>query len=101
AGGRCAMTPPRKLLAALAGAVLPAAALAFAPGPVHAGSGDDAAALRAAVAIERARAPAPRQPREAFLAPPSLAAVRLSPDGRNVAYLRNEGKSRSLWLLPA
>jgi dipeptidyl aminopeptidase/acylaminoacyl peptidase len=27
--------------------------------------------------------------------------VQLSPDGRNVAYLRNEGESRSLWLLPA
>jgi dipeptidyl aminopeptidase/acylaminoacyl peptidase len=27
--------------------------------------------------------------------------VQLSPDGRNVAYLRDEGESRSLWLLPA
>jgi dipeptidyl aminopeptidase/acylaminoacyl peptidase len=66
-----------------------------------AGAGTDAtAALRAAVAVERDRAPAPRQSREAFLTPPSLTSVQLSPDGRHVAYLRDEGESRSLWLLP-
>ena len=66
---------------------------------VSVGTGD-VAALRAAVAAERARAPAARQPREAFQAPPSFASVQLSTDGRYVAYLRDEGESRSLWLLP-
>ncbi len=70
--------------------------------PVHAGGIDagGAAALRVAVAVERDRAPAPRQSREAFLMPPAFTAVQLSPDGRHVAYLRDEGESRSLWLLP-
>jgi dipeptidyl aminopeptidase/acylaminoacyl peptidase len=68
--------------------------------PVHAGGVDAGdAALRAAVAAERARAPASRQPREAFLTPPALTSVLLSPDGRHVAYLRDEGESRSVWLL--
>ena len=76
------------------------AMLAFAaPLPSHASDG--VAALRAAVAAERLRAPAPRLPRDAFLTPPALRVVQLSPDGRNVAYLRDEGESRSLWLLPA
>jgi dipeptidyl aminopeptidase/acylaminoacyl peptidase len=85
-----------KLLAGFVGATL----LFAASMPVRAAHADTAAALRAAVAVERARAPAPRQSREAFLTPPSLPVVRLSPDGRHVAYLRNEGESRSLWLLP-
>ncbi|MFC7301454.1 prolyl oligopeptidase family serine peptidase [Cognatiluteimonas weifangensis] len=85
-----------KLLAGFVGATL----LFAASVPVRAASADAAAALRAAVAVERARAPAPRQSREAFLASPSLPVVQLSPDGRHVAYLRNEGESRSLWLLP-
>jgi hypothetical protein len=68
--------------------------------PAIASGARDAAALRAAVAVERARAPAPRQPRDAFLAPPALSAVQLSPDSRHVAYLRGDGESRSLWLLP-
>src|SRR5690606_844608 len=61
----------------------------------------DAAALRAAVAAEQARAPAPRLPRDAFLDRPALLAVGLSPDGRHVAYLRRNGEVRSLWVLPA
>jgi dipeptidyl aminopeptidase/acylaminoacyl peptidase len=69
--------------------------------PARAAGASDAAALRAAVVVERDRAPAPRQSREAFLTPPSLPVVQLSPDGRHVAYLRNEGESRSLWLLPS
>jgi len=85
-----------KLLAGFVGATL----LFAASIPVRAASTDAATALRAAVAVERARTPAARQPREAFLAPPSLTVVQLSPDGRHVAYLRNEGESRSLWLLP-
>lgn len=65
--------------------------------PVHAE--DDVAALRAAVAIERVRAPAPSHPRSDFLVRPMVPAVRLSPDGRHVAYLRGQGSDRSLWLL--
>ena len=61
---------------------------------------DDHAALRAAVAVERARPVAPRQPRDAFVNERALIAVRLSPDGRQVAYLREQGQVRSLWLLP-
>jgi len=70
--------------------------------PAQAAAGArDAAALRAAVVLEQARAPAARQSREAFLTPLSFTSVQLSPDGRHVAYLRDEGESRSLWLLPA
>ena len=90
------MTPLRRWLAGCVGAML----LLSAPAAVRAAGATEAAALEAEVAIERARPPAPRQPRDAFLLPPSLTAVRLSPDGRHVAYLRNEGESRSLWLLP-
>ena len=61
---------------------------------VSVGTGD-VAALRAAVAAERARAPAARQPREAFQAPPSFASVQLSTDGRYVAYLRDDQFLRS------
>ena len=61
---------------------------------------DEVAALRTAVAAERARAPAPRLPRDAFIDERALQSVRLSPDGRHVAYLRKQGESRSAWLLP-
>ena len=61
---------------------------------------DDAQALRTAVAAERARVPAPQYPRTAFEASRALQSVRLSPDGRHVAYLRQLGQQRSLWLLP-
>ncbi len=71
--------------------------LSWAFQPAHA---DDTSALRAAVASERARPAAARHPREAFVHERALKAVRLSPDGRHVAYLRDQGSSRSLWLLP-
>ena len=87
-----------RLLAKLLAGFIGTAMLFATAVPARAGGTDTAAALRAAVAIEGARIPAPRQPRESFLSPPSLAAVQLSPDGRNVAYLREEGQSRSLWL---
>lgn len=89
-----------KLFAAIAVAVLLLAMPAALPVRAAGADAGDTAALRAAVAVERARAPAPRQSREAFLTPPSLTSVQLSPDGRHVAYLRDEGESRSLWLLP-
>lgn len=60
----------------------------------------DAGALRLAVAAEQARAPTRPHSRQAFLDDRALQVVRLAPDGRHVAYLRNEGESRSLWLLP-
>ena len=81
-----------KFLGALA-----CSALLWAATPARA---DDAQALRTAVAVERARAPAPQYPRTAFEASRALQSVRLSPDGRHVAYLRQLGQQRSLWLLP-
>jgi dipeptidyl aminopeptidase/acylaminoacyl peptidase len=88
------MSTLAKRLVATAGAMLLLAS------PLPSRAADGAAALRAAVAAERLRAPAPRLSRDAFLTPPALRVVQLSPDGRNVAYLRDEGESRSLWLLP-
>ena len=60
---------------------------------------NDVAALHAAVAAERARPRAPQFDRTAFLARPTLRDIALSPDGRNVAWLREQGKNRSVWLL--
>ncbi|MEO5565342.1 MAG: prolyl oligopeptidase family serine peptidase [Luteimonas sp.] len=88
-----------RLIARLLAWIVVATLLVSAPAMVRASGADDAAALRAAVAVERARAPARRQAREAILTPASLPVVQLSPDGRHVAYLRDEGESRSLWLL--
>ncbi|MBL8516522.1 MAG: S9 family peptidase [Betaproteobacteria bacterium] len=61
---------------------------------------DDAQALRTAIAAERARAPARQYSRTAFEVSRALQSVRLSPDGRQVAYLRQLGQQRSLWVLP-
>src|SRR5690606_17618125 len=72
---------------------------AFAARATNVDAGTDAA-LRAAIAIERARAPAQALPREVFLDNRALQVVRLAPDGRHVAWLRDEGASRSLWVLP-
>lgn len=58
------------------------------------------ATLHAAVIAEQARAPAPRFERRAFLVRPSITSPALSPDGRGVAYLRQQGHQRSVWLLP-
>lgn len=82
---------------AMAGAVL--LFVATMPTPAHASDASSEAALHTAVAAEHARTPAARQPREAFLAPAAITTVSLSPDSRHVAYLRDEGQSRSLWLL--
>ena len=57
---------------------------------------DDAPALQAFAATERARPPAGRHPRTAFLARPLLVQARLSPDGRQVAALMDDGRQRSL-----
>jgi dienelactone hydrolase len=65
------------------------------------GPAGDAAALRAAVATERTRPRAPRIDRATFLARPTLRDVALAPNGRHVAWLRDEGRNRSVWMLPA
>lgn len=89
------MTTFLKLNRALSAVVL----VLLAAAPAYA-SDADAAALRAAVSVERARAPAARYDRSAFLIRPAIRGVSLSPDGRHVAYLREQGRSRSVWLLP-
>ena len=61
---------------------------------------DADATLRAAEAAQRALPRAPRLPRTAFLENRTLVAAQLSPAGDNVAYLREQKDSRSLWLLP-
>ena len=88
------MNPIPKFLGALA-----CCALWWAAAPARA---DDTGALRAAIAIERARTPTPQYPRIAFERSRALQSVRLSPDGRHVAYLRQQGEAgqRSLWLQP-
>lgn len=87
------MKPIPKLLGALAYCILLCVAA-----PVRAD--DDAAALRVTIAREQARPVAPRHPRDAFVNERALQAVRLSPDGRHVAYLREQGQARDLWLSP-
>jgi dipeptidyl aminopeptidase/acylaminoacyl peptidase len=72
--------------------------LALASGTVRADDAADAAALHRAVAIEQARAPAPRFPRSAFLVDRMIDSVSLSPDGQSVAWLRVQGNQRSVWL---
>lgn len=61
---------------------------------------DEATDLRAAVAAERARAPAPQFTRTQFLARPELIGAWLSPDGRHVAYLLQGERNRGVWVLP-
>lgn len=80
-------------------AALCALVAALATGTVRA---DDAetTALHRAVAAERSRAPAPRFPRSAFLVDRQIDSVRLSPDGRLVAWLRVQRGQRSVWLRP-
>lgn len=78
------------MLALLALAFLPRQGLAV----------DSAAELRAAIAAQRALSPVSPLPRTAFLEDRGVAAVRLSPAGDFVAWLREQGESRSLMLLP-
>lgn len=79
-------------------AALALLALAILPGQGHAA--DPAAALRDAIATQRALPRAPQLPRTAIFEGRGLASVRLSPGGRFVAYLSDQGESRSLMLLP-
>lgn len=89
--------PFRRPVAAALASLLLAGALAAQP------LSDEAAALRVAVATERARPVPPRVPRAAFLAQPQVQAVSLSPDGRRLAWIHESKGRRALWLqaLPA
>lgn len=60
-------------------------------------AGNDAA-LRAYAEAERARAVAPPLPRGVLLQRGSITDIRLSPDGRRVAWLREQGERHELWL---
>lgn len=50
------------------------------------------------VVAERARPVAPVLPRSAFLQRGAVVAIRLSPDGKHVAWLRDRGERREVWL---
>ncbi|CAN7230591.1 prolyl oligopeptidase family serine peptidase [Pseudoxanthomonas sp. LjRoot168] len=50
------------------------------------------------LATERARAPSPVLPRGVLLQRGSIIDIRLSPDGRRVAWLRERGEHQELWL---
>lgn len=69
-------------------------------GTLPARAAGDADSLRAAVANERARVPAPRFERGDFLVDPAITDANLSPDGRHVAYLRTQDRTHGVWLLP-
>lgn len=60
----------------------------------------EAEALRLAVEVERARPVSPQFDRLQFLAQSSLIGAWLSPNGRHVAALREDGKYRGVWLTP-
>ena len=60
----------------------------------------DVQALRAEVATQGAKPKARQFPRTAFLASTDLVGAWLSPDGRRVAWLREEGRNRALWVAP-
>jgi hypothetical protein len=60
----------------------------------------DTTALRNAIAAERMRPRAPQLPRIAFLAQSTLLGAWLSPDGTRVAFLRETGRHRSVWIMP-
>ncbi len=64
-------------------------------------SATDATSLRVLAAEQHARPRAPRLARSAFLAQQMLREARLSPDGRRVAALVDDGRQRSLWLAGA
>ncbi len=89
---------PHGLIAALFVAVMLLAPRGVLANPVD---GIDSAALRAAVATQQARAPAPRFERAAFLLRASVTAMTLSPDGQQVAWLQGNDNDRSVWLMPS
>ncbi|KAF1711772.1 S9 family peptidase [Pseudoxanthomonas sacheonensis] len=92
-GGRVAVASMQSIQCTLAAAVLTLS-------PASSAFSDETAALRAAVSAERARPRAPQLDRDQFLAKAGVPGAWLSPDGRHVAYLREEGSNRGVWLLP-
>ncbi|MBW8822674.1 MAG: S9 family peptidase [Xanthomonadales bacterium] len=66
--------------------------------PVHAA--DDAVALRAFAKAQRAAPSAARLPRAAFLLESTTTSVALSPDGSQLAWLHQNGRSREVWSRP-
>lgn len=61
---------------------------------------NDVAALRAFARAQRAAATVSRLPRSAFLLQPATTVVTLSPDGSQLAWLHQNGRSREVWLRP-
>lgn len=57
-------------------------------------------ALQAAAAAARQRAQAAPRPRSTFLLRSRLRSVALAPDGRHVAWLLDDGRTRSVWAMP-
>ena len=88
-----------KYLGATVSAVLTMLAILLQTNPVLAV--ENAEAMRASLAVERARPVAPRFDRKTFLSSNTLLDVALSPNGRNVAYLRKQGPNRSVWVMNA
>ena len=93
------MTFPN-LRIAMASLLLGLLAMTLTMSPQCAFAANESNNLRAAVAIQTVLPRAPKLPRAAFLEGRSLLSVQLSPGGDHVAYLREQGASRSLWLLP-
>lgn len=58
------------------------------------------AALQAAVAAARQRPQLAPRPRSTFLMRSQLRSVALAPDGRHVAWLLDDGRTRSVWTMP-
>ncbi|WP_062357593.1 prolyl oligopeptidase family serine peptidase [Pseudoxanthomonas mexicana] len=84
-----------KLSLPVAGRRLFATLCVLVASPVLAGND---ATLQAYVDAERARAVAPPLSRGVLLQRGSITDIRLSPDGRRVAWLRERGEQRELWL---
>jgi dipeptidyl aminopeptidase/acylaminoacyl peptidase len=103
------MTFRNSVRARLAAALMLAAiAMPSAAAAVRAAEGDaatapvvlaDVADLRAVAAREAARPRPPQLPRAALLARPEIVMAALSPDGRHVAWLQDQGHGRSVWML--
>jgi len=74
-----------------------ALSLAAASAPAMAASGD-ASDLLQALQVERQRAVVQPLPRRDFVLRYAVSAVTLSPDGRQLAWLRERGNSREVWM---
>lgn len=77
-----------------------AVAVAVAVPSVAAATEPADAALQAAAAAARQRAQTAPRPRSTFLLRSRLRGVALAPDGRHVAWLLDDGRTRSVWAMP-